>query len=91
MKFNSNVIFNNPVAKIQWTVYTYIARNCSFEKAPHLDAGEKIQTRIVDFDEFIKSATEDPLFYSPEIVPDLLRMRLDVEKREAFRRLLFGE
>ena len=80
----------NPVHKIEWTVYTYIARNCLRKESPHLDAGERIETRLVDFEEFMKIATEDPDFYSPEIVSDLLRMQLDPAKKEAFRTLLFG-
>lgn len=81
----------NPAFKIEWTVYTYIARNCVFDKSPSLDAGEKIKTQLVSFEEFMKIATENPLFYSPEIVPDLLRLQLNVKRKEEFRKLLFGK
>lgn len=81
----------SPMVKIEWTVFTYIARNCTPEKAVSPDAGEKMETRLVDFEEFMTVATEDPLFYSPEMVPDLLRMRLDSKKKEEFRTLLFGK
>ncbi len=80
----------DPVSKIEWTISTYIARNCTFEKAPNIDAGEKINTRLVDFEEFMEIATEDPLFWSPEIVLDLLRLCLEPKKKEEFRKLLFG-
>jgi len=80
-----------PVHKIEWTVHTYIARNCVKEKPVSLDAGEKIETRLVDFDEFMRVATEDSDFYSPEIVPDLLRMRLSPEQQQNFKNLLFGD
>ena len=79
----------NPVGKIEWTVFTYIARDCILKKTPDIDAGEKISTRFVDFEEFLKIA-DDPLFYSPEIVPDLLRIRFRHESKEEFRKLLFG-
>ncbi len=81
----------DPSSKIEWTVYTFIARNCAFKKEAEADAGEKIETQLVDFEEFMKIATENPLFYSPEIVPDLLRLQFNPEKKEEFRKLLFGE
>lgn len=80
---------NDPVGKMEWTVYTFIARNCTLDRTPHLDAGERITTRLVSFEEFLMLA-DDPLFYSPEFVSDLLRMRLETDKRDAFRKLLFG-
>lgn len=79
----------DPVGKIEWTVYTFIARQCRKEREPHLDAGEKITSRLVTFDEFLMLA-DDSHFYSPEIVPAMLRMRLDPAAKEEFRRLLFG-
>ena len=82
---------DNPVAKIDWTVYTYIARNAAQQARPHPEAGEKIESRLVDFEEFVRLSTEDPSFYSPELVPDLLRMRLYPERMEEFLRLLFGQ
>jgi ADP-ribose pyrophosphatase len=78
----------DPVGKIEWTVFTYVARDCVLKNAPHLDAGEKITTKFIDFDAFLGLA-DDPLFYSPEMVSDLLRLRLDQNKKEEFRKLLF--
>ena len=80
----------DPVGKIEWTIFTYIARDCILKETPRIDAGEKISTRLVDFEELLKMA-DDPLFYSPEIVPDLLRIRFNPEKKEEFRKLLFGK
>lgn len=80
---------DNPVGKIEWTVYTYAARNCTRAQEPRLDVGEKIDPRLISFDEFLL-LPDEPTFYSPEIVPELLRMRIDDKKRAAFRTLLFG-
>ncbi len=80
---------SNPVGKIDWTVYTFIARNCVQSGEIHLDAGEKITSRLVTLEDFLALA-EDPLFYSPEIVPELLGMQLHSERKEAFRTMLFG-
>jgi ADP-ribose pyrophosphatase len=78
-----------PVGKIDWTVHTFIAHNCTQAQDQRTDAGERITVRPVSFDEFLLLA-DDPLFYSPEIVSELLRMRLDQDQKEAFRTLLFG-
>ncbi len=43
----------NPVGKIEWTIYTYVARNCRKVREPELDAGERMSSRLVSFDEFI--------------------------------------
>jgi ADP-ribose pyrophosphatase len=79
----------SPVSKIEWSVFTFIARNCIIENNQQLDSGEEIQTRLVSFDEFITIVTEDPSFYSLEIVSDLLRLQLNPDKKEKFRKMLF--
>ncbi len=80
----------NPVEKIEWTVYTYIARNCVQKKAPQLDAGEKITTQLINFEEFLM-LSEDPLFYEKELAGVLLRARFDPKAKEEFHKLLFGK
>lgn len=42
-----------PVLKLDWCVYTFIARGCRKVTEPHLDAGEKIIEHPVSFDELI--------------------------------------
>jgi ADP-ribose diphosphatase len=79
----------DPVGKQDWTIYTYIARDCRSDREPHLDAGEKISSRLVSFEEFI-ALSDEPLFYSPELVTSFLRMRIDAAKKEEFRKMLFG-
>lgn len=44
----------NPADKIDWTIYSYIASDCKKAKDPSLDAGEKIESFTVTFDEFLK-------------------------------------
>ena len=44
--------------KIDWAVYTLIAKNCHRQQEVHLDAGEKIQLIEVSFDEFVSLAAE---------------------------------
>ncbi len=80
----------DPVAKIEWTVYTYIARNCSQKEAPRPDAGERISLRLVTFDEFLALA-DDPTFSEKELVVDLLKARTDSTAKESLRKLLFNK
>jgi 8-oxo-dGTP pyrophosphatase MutT (NUDIX family) len=78
----------NSIGRIEWTVYTYIARNCVFKKSPELDSGEKIETRLISFEEFLM-LTENPLFYERELIPMLLYVRFDEKIKEEFHNLLF--
>lgn len=80
----------NPVGKIEWTVYTFIARNCVFQQPPQLDAGEKITTRLISFDDFLM-LSEDTAFYEKELVGVLLRARFAPKVKTEFYNLLFGK
>lgn len=78
----------NPVGKIEWIIYMYIARNCTQKQAPQLDAGEKITTRLVNFEEFLM-LPEDPSFYERELNGVLLRARFDPKSKGELHNLLF--
>ena len=81
-------ITQDPVGKMIWTVYTYIARNCVYKQPPCLDAGEKITTRLISFDEFLM-LSENKDFYEKELINALYRARFDKKFREGFYNLLF--
>jgi len=78
----------NPVNKIVWTSYTYIARDCIYWQPPRPDAGEKITTKLISFDEFLALA-DDPNFYEQELVNYMLRARVDKKIYKKFHKLLF--
>ena len=78
----------NPVNKIIWTVYTYIAKDCFYKQVPNLDAGEKIKIKFISFDKFLM-LSEDKTFYESELKSNLLRARFDKKFREEFYKLLF--
>jgi ADP-ribose pyrophosphatase len=80
---------DSPVGKIEWTIYTFIARNCRKESEPHLDGGEKITSRLVSFEEFLQ-LPDDPSFRDFELIVRFLRMRLDPGLKEEFRVQVFG-
>ncbi|MDP1760425.1 MAG: NUDIX hydrolase [Candidatus Woesebacteria bacterium] len=81
---------SNPVGKIEWTVFTYVARNCRFKQAQKLDAGEKITGKFLDFEEFLL-LTDEPTFREPELAPLMLRARFDPKVKEELRTLFFGD
>lgn len=43
---------NQPLQKMDWTIYTFIARNCKKTKNKNPDMGEKIKTISVTFKQF---------------------------------------
>lgn len=78
----------NEFGKIEWTVYTYIARNCQKVDSQHLDGGERITCQEYSFESFLDTVTA-PSFRSTGITQEVLRMRLDPEKLEPLRKKLF--
>lgn len=78
----------NPVGKMEWTIYTYIARHCKKIQEPQLDPGEKMTSRLVSLDEFI-ALGDSVEFYERELKPELLRADFDPAKKEELRALLF--
>src|SRR3989344_1936457 len=45
--------------KIDWAIYTFVAKGCNKIKEQSVDSGEKIKLKFVSFDEFIKLASHD--------------------------------
>ena len=76
-----------PISKIDWDIYLFIARNCNKVAEPQLDPGEKIETIPCTFDEFTKMIEQDE-FWGPDLTLDILRMERD-GKLDAFRKRLF--
>ncbi len=78
-----------PSDKMDFTVYTYIARDCQQVSAPNQDSGEKIVPLALTFDEFLNIAASDD-FVEKQFAFELLRMRfLFPEKFEGFKKMLF--
>lgn len=78
----------DPVGKIEWTIYAYIAKSCTKIQEPHLDAGEKITTRLIDFEELLL-LSDNPSFYEKELMTYIIRARFDPKSKEEFYNLLF--
>lgn len=78
-----------PYGKMDWTVFVFIARDCKKVQEQNLDAGERITTRAVTFDEFLNLAISNN-FAGREITEMVLRLKLESEKLETFRKKLMG-
>ena len=61
-----------PVSKLNWAVYTYIAHGAESLGAQALDAGERIVPREVSFDEFVDIAASRA-FAEIEVALEILR------------------
>ncbi|HAT03249.1 MAG TPA: hypothetical protein DCS29_00520 [Candidatus Magasanikbacteria bacterium] len=78
-----------PYNKIEWTIHRFIARNCKKVADQNLDAGEKIEIKPVDFDEFLAHATSG-YFGSKDITFELLNMYYK-DELETFKQKLFNK
>lgn len=77
-----------PYNKIDWTVYTYIAKECTQVQDQQLDAGEKITIKTISFDKLMDMARNASL-REKEFTLLALRMQLIQEEMEIFRKKLF--
>ncbi len=75
--------------KIEWPLYYYVARNCKKVAEQHLDPGEKIEVKKISFDDFIEMTSSED-FGNQMFANDILRMKLNKEKLEEFKKKLFG-
>jgi len=75
-----------PVSKIDWAVYTFIAKDLRKVGEQNLDGAEKIELKFLDWDEFINMATTDDKF-GDEFKIKILEAKLDPEKMREFREL----
>lgn len=78
-----------PIGKIEWSVYVFVARGLKKVSEQALDAGERITLKPVSFEEFVTIALQ-PNFYEQEIYRDVVEASLDDTKKEALKKTLFG-
>ena len=76
----------HPTSKIDWVVYTFIAKGLKKVAGMNLDAGEKISLKLVDLEEFIELAINKN-FVEKEITPKLYEAKLYPEKKEELKKL----
>jgi ADP-ribose pyrophosphatase len=76
----------HPTSKIDWVVFTFIAKGLKKVADLHLDAGEKIKLKPVTFNEFLELGTQKE-FAEKEITNKLFEARLDRTKKEELQKL----
>ena len=75
-----------PTSKIDWVVYTFIAKGLKKIAEPNLDGGEKIELMKVSLDEFIEIGTKKN-FAEGEIVHYLFEAKIDSNKKNELKDL----
>jgi len=80
------VAAQHPVNKVDWVIYTFIAKGLKKVADLNLDAGEKIKPKLVTFDELIELGTNEK-FTEKEIKFKFLEAKVFPEKKEALRKL----
>src|SRR3989344_5648153 len=83
-----------PVSKIEWAIYTFIAKGCKKIAEQNLDGAEKIELKFITFDEFIDLAVNDkkfkvPVLKKPSLIPkNRSDLRYELMKEEVEEYLL---
>ncbi len=72
-----------PISKIEWAVYVFIAKGLEYTGHNSPDSGERIQTRKISFDDFLQLG-RNPAFSEHEVKDDIYEALLD---RDAYTML----
>jgi ADP-ribose pyrophosphatase len=79
-----------PVGKIEWAIYTFVAKGLTKIAGPDLDPGEKITLKPVSFDEFVEMASNER-FAEKAVTYKLLEARTNPGKEEELNKLFSPE
>jgi len=78
----------HPTSKIDWVVYTFVAKNLKKVADLHLDAGEKIKLLPLTLDELIDKATdENSYFAEQEIILKFMEAKYNPKKKKELEEL----
>ena len=77
------------IEKIDWAVYTFIAKDCRKISEPSFDAGEKINLIYVSFDDFLDLVAKEN-YRDLEIALKIFRISKDPRKLEETRKLFLS-
>lgn len=79
-----------PISKIEWAIYVFVARKLNKVANLSLDSGERIELMPVDFESFLDIAMQ-PNFYEEEIYRDVVKAMLDPKEKEKLNQFLYGQ
>ena len=77
----------HPTTKIDWVIYTFIAKRIKQTREAHLDAGEKIKIKAVTFDQMFNMAIDPKSHFDEDVTIKFLRAKLDPNKMEELKEL----
>ncbi len=80
---------NQPVSKVEWAIYTLLAKDCHKITEQHLDGTEKIDLLIITFEEFINYVLAGKL-EDKSLMIQIMKASQDSAKLKALRTLFFG-
>ncbi|HLD03584.1 MAG TPA: NUDIX hydrolase [Candidatus Dojkabacteria bacterium] len=75
-----------PISKMEWAIYTFIAKDIKKVANQDLESGEKIDPMYVTFNEFVDLVITEK-FGDTEILIKFLRAKLDPELMEKYRKM----
>lgn len=78
---------NQPLQKMDWAIYTYVARNCKKTNNKNPDAGEKIKTVALTFQQFIDLIFHKD-FRGQSIMYEIVKAKLQGKEKQ-FKQKLF--
>lgn len=76
-----------PIGKIEWAVYVFVAKRIKKVAEINADSGEKIELYPVTFDEFMEIALGEN-FYEKEVHEDVFMATFDEQKRNELKKML---
>ncbi len=74
-------------SKFDWATFIFVARKCKKVTEQKLDPGEKIQVKLVDFEEFLDLASGET-FHDNELKIHILEAKLHPQKKEELRKII---
>lgn len=78
-----------PVTKVEWPIYLYIARNAEVIAEPNLDPGEKIKSQAVSWDEFLE-ITKSSDFRDTEVALRILQASQNKSELEKIKEFILS-
>ena len=79
-----------PVSKIDWAIFSFVARNCRKSAALKLDSGERIKLREVTWEEFL-AVLMDESFRDHELILKALKTLRQPDGEKTLRKQILGE
>lgn len=76
-----------PTSKIDWCIYTFVAKGCRKTTEQHLDGGEKIDIHFASFEKFLEIATRHN-FEEDQVKTKCLEALIDPKKMAELKKTL---